>query len=587
MKILVNQVGYELKPGTGPALCRAIIQSSDENEIPDFIVLRDWEGHFIGEFKVETGQRVTGWKNRVFSIVNFRASEGGPYTLNATSGDTQAASAPFHVGPGIEVNTIISDVLFGISAGRSAGISDNKDRKIPFFGKREGTVDVHGGWYDASGDTSKYLSHLSYANFMNPQQTPLVVWCLIDAYEHLSSGQFPLEERLSLRFREEAAWGADFLVRMQDPDGYFYMTVFDTWSKDLDERRICAYRTQNGLLTEEYQAGYRQGGGATIAALARTASMLKNADSSIGDFNPREYLDAALKGWRHLEKHNQRYLDDGRENIIDDTCALLAAVELYAAGSDGALDKADLEILRKSAEIRIGNLIRRWNQTDGYFRADDEGDWSWFHASDESLPLIALMRSVETGAPGSSVARGALQIVKLALSSEMKKALEEYNPFLHPRHFVRMPGRDNHIQFFYPHDNPSGYWWQGENARLASWSAAVRRYMDIDPAEAGTIEKLAEFGDAQISWILGMNPFNVCMLQGHGKNNPPYEWDHFNVPGGVANGITSGLEDEGDIAFMPAEAAGNGDHSWRWGEQWIPHSAWLLLATAWSAPFGK
>ena len=37
-------------------------------------------------------------------------------------------------------------------------------------GKR---ADLHGGWYDASGDVSKYLSHLSYANYMNPQQTPL------------------------------------------------------------------------------------------------------------------------------------------------------------------------------------------------------------------------------------------------------------------------------------------------------------------------------------------------------------------------------------------------------------------------------
>ena len=37
-------------------------------------------------------------------------------------------------------------------------------------------VDVHGGWYDASGDLSKYFSHLSFANYMNPQQIPMIVW---------------------------------------------------------------------------------------------------------------------------------------------------------------------------------------------------------------------------------------------------------------------------------------------------------------------------------------------------------------------------------------------------------------------------
>lgn len=39
-------------------------------------------------------------------------------------------------------------------------------------------VDVRGGRCDASGDVSKYFSHLVYANFMSPQQTPLVTWSL-------------------------------------------------------------------------------------------------------------------------------------------------------------------------------------------------------------------------------------------------------------------------------------------------------------------------------------------------------------------------------------------------------------------------
>ena len=42
-------------------------------------------------------------------------------------------------------------------------------------------VDVHGGWYDASGDVSKYLSHLSEANYMNPQQSPMAVWVFLEA----------------------------------------------------------------------------------------------------------------------------------------------------------------------------------------------------------------------------------------------------------------------------------------------------------------------------------------------------------------------------------------------------------------------
>ncbi|MDC7235168.1 MAG: hypothetical protein PQJ58_18180, partial [Spirochaetales bacterium] len=53
------------------------------------------------------------------------------------------------------------------------------DARAPVWGTEE-RRDVSGGWYDASGDTSKYLSHLSYAGRMSPQQTPLVVWVLSD-----------------------------------------------------------------------------------------------------------------------------------------------------------------------------------------------------------------------------------------------------------------------------------------------------------------------------------------------------------------------------------------------------------------------
>ncbi len=580
MKILVNHVGYELESRTRPAVCRAVLQSTNGEVLPDEVILRDSEGRYLGQYAANSLQSVEGWKNRTFRLVRFKAPEGGPYILEAAIGDTRAVSASFHVGLDIEAASTLSDILFGFTVGRSAGISDRKDREIPFFGKREETADVHGGWYDASGDTSKYLSHLSYANYMNPQQTPLVVWCLLDAYEHLKESRFRMEERLTLRFQEEAVWGADFLKRMQDPDGYFYTTVFDIWSKDPDERRICSFRTQRGILTDDYQAGYRQGGGMVIAALARAANVLKESETATGDFGPDDYLEAALSGWRHLEQHNLEYLDDGKENIIDDTCALLAAVELLAAGAETGGSRE----IRIAAELRTRNLIERWSSADRCFRADDEGERSWFHASDEALPLIALMRAVETGAVKKPLAEEARNIVNLALKTETERAMEVSNPFFHPRRLVRIPGRKDKDQFFYPHQNPSGYWWQGENARLASWSAAFRRNLKSCPAHGMTVETDAVFATAQVSWILGLNPFDACMLQGHGINNPSYDWDQFNVSGGVANGITSGFEDEDDIAFMPPEAAANTDHTWRWSEQWIPHAAWLLLAVAWSVP---
>ena len=62
-----------------------------------------------------------------------------------------------------------------------------------------------------------------------------------------------------------------------------------------------------------------------IAALAR-ASKMPNS----GDFTSENYLEVAKKGFAHLLEYNVNYVDDGKENIIDDYCALLAATELYA-----------------------------------------------------------------------------------------------------------------------------------------------------------------------------------------------------------------------------------------------------------------
>jgi len=55
-------------------------------------------------------------------------------------------------------------------------------------------------------------------------------------------------------------------------------------------------------------------------------------------------------------------------------------------------------------------------------------------------------------------------------------------------------------------------------------------------------------------------------------------YDYTNSPGGICNGITSGLDDEHDIDFnLPYSKTGK-DHDWRWSGQWLPNASWYLLA---------
>ena len=130
-------------------------------------------------------------------------------------------------------------------------------------------VDVHGGWYDASGDVSKYFSHLSYANYLNPQQIPLTVWALAFTSERIP--KLLSSTSTKAKTADEAAYGADFLVRMLSDDGYFYMTVFDNWGSPKGKREICAFTGSDGKKTTDYQTAFREGGGMAIIPFRKSA----------------------------------------------------------------------------------------------------------------------------------------------------------------------------------------------------------------------------------------------------------------------------------------------------------------------------
>jgi hypothetical protein len=352
---------------------------------------------------------------------------------------------------------------------------------------------------------------------------------------------------------------------MQDPAGYFYIGVFDRWSKEPGGREICSFRGQQGQRGDDYQAAFRQGGGLAVAALARASAVLTGAIGAA-------CREAAARGFAHLQAHNIEYLDDGQENIIDDYCALLAATELRAA--DGG------EPFLQAARDRARSLASRLCRDGGYedfWRADERGERPFFHAAEAGLPVIALLRYAKVE-PEPERAGAALWAVRRSLEFELAITAEVANPFGYARQYVKPVDGPRRAAFFFPHRNESGYWWQGENARLASLAAAAHLARRSLPGEPGLDRRLATYAADQLNWILGCNPFDACLLHGFGRNNPEYEARYPNAFGGICNGITSGFANEEDIDFLPLPYAELGEHRWRWSEQWIPHAAWYLLA---------
>jgi hypothetical protein len=247
--------------------------------------------------------------------------------------------------------------------------------------------------------------------------------------------------------------------------------------------------------------------------------------------------------------------------------------------------------------MRAGNLADRLTPA-GYFRADD-GRRPFWHASDAGLPVVALIRYLDKE-PDPARRSQTLAVIRQALQYNLRVTGEVDNPFGYARQtfLYKDSVKDG---FFIPHDNETGWWWQGENARLGSLATAAlegRRLLGSQPpgagnphtgslaafsprlaASAGFSDSLSIFAAHQYSWILGCNPYSMCFMYGFGAHNVPYmhsNFGHGSETGGISNGIT-GMEGNGDGSGIDFRTSDQGNE-WRWTEQWIPHAAWFLQA---------
>lgn len=569
VEIHVNQVALDRN-----GVKKAVVASESQSSLLRLSVLTA-DGEFASEaqFRETTGFSEWGDGKKYYKADFSSLKQGGTFYLEAQLADGRTArSSSFLVADHALFDITMADLLRYFVANRN---TSERDRAIPIIDTGE-TVDVYGGWNDAGGETGKYLSHLTYSNFFTPQQASLVAWSMLAAQENAGErfARLGLEEKLI----EEGFWGADFLHRMLSTDGYFYMTVFDRWGSD-EDRWITGYKGLDGVYTPNYQAAFREGAGMAIAALAM-ASRLAASTGSSGEFAGEQYLADATRGFAHLVEHNAEYCDDGKENIIDDYTALMAAVELYRATGEAYY----LDYARSRAES-LGNRV----SAKGYFIADD-GQRPYFHAVEAGLPLISLLHyhAVESD---ESRRASALSVVRSALEYQLSLDAEVSNPFDYPRQnfqtfdFEKQEYSSGVLSgFFVPHDNETGYWWQGENARLSSLAAAATLaqsyFADADDEESRKFaQQLEVFAQDKTDWLMGKNPYGLCMLYGFGEKNPEFQASGgAMVKGGISNGITGRMESaEGrGIDWLAADEHGN----WRWVEQWTPHGAWYLYSSS-------
>ncbi|MDB5149627.1 MAG: glycosyl transferase [Mucilaginibacter sp.] len=555
----MNQVAYDARGA------KAIVVRSDTKFVHGILfALQNSKGNAVYIAQLKGPLKVGEWDNDGYfyqaDFSEFKAE--GKYRVYIGTKDFHSQSDWFEIKENALAVTTIPSILSYYNRQRANTPTEWKaDSAVKLYGSDK-TVDLRGGWCDASGDVSKYFSHLAYANFVSPQQIPLVTWSMINTVQTAPGLLNKLNSYGGMV--NEALWGADYMMRALSKDDYFYMIVFSYFNKDPKARRVVGLKA-NSVTTDEYQAAFREGGGMAIASLARISQLKKD-----GDFKSAEYLAAAKRAFAHLLANNTKYDDDGKENIIDDYCALMAATELWIA--------TDSSLYRDEARKRAQNLNKRMSPA-GYFIADD-GDRPFWHAADAGLPVIALCRYLDKEKEADD-RKAALATIKKALDYNLMVTGNVDNPFGYARQSFKFRGavKDG---FFIPHENETGWWWQGENARLGSLATAALvggRLVYPEKGGWGVKKELAEYASHQIAWILGCNPYQMCFMYQYGKNNVPYmssNFGHGSGKGGISNGIT-GKKENPDGSGIDFKMKDDGNE-WRWTEQWLPHAAWYLQA---------
>jgi hypothetical protein len=583
VKIVTNHVGYEFDGAK-----KAIIVANSKLDIPSFKMVDTKDNKEVYSGQPLFKGSVDKWKNFQFWIMDFSSfTATGTYKLQISTPNGIVSSYPFVIGKNVLEQATLSDVIYYFKGQRSSGLLDKADRHSHLQGKTD-TIDAHGGWYDATGDYGKHLSHLSFSSYFNPQQISLTDYSLFKTYEVLSKKPGTDFRQFNRRILDEAMYGADYLCRMQAKNGAFYRSVGAPGPGKLPQDRAIgpegkSYRIKVSKNDDSfkakpeehdwrsYQCSFRSGGGMSIAALAMASTY-----TTSGDYSNADYLKAAENAFDFLDKNNVAMINDGKENILDDYCALTAATELYKATKN---DK-----YKAAAEKRTLSLINRlssWKNYEDFWRANDK-DRPFFHPSDAGLPVTSLVYYYPyADASTQSLIKKA---IRQSMTYELNITSEVNNPFGYSRQLVQDTLGNRRSSFFFPHGSDASPWWQGENARLGSEATAARLAANLFTDDKLFHDKLENFAIDQLNWILGLNPFDSCMLEGVGHNNPAYgffgTFEYTNAPGGIVNGITSGFDNEDDIDFnLPYSQTGK-DADWRWAEQWLPHAAWYMLAVA-------
>ncbi len=428
--------------------------------------------------------------------------------------------------------------------------------------------DASGGWYDA-GDLRKWIG-----------MSPIPAWGMLDYAQtaHRIRNHYAAEGISPNDFLTEAAWEADFLLKVQDPDTGM---IFEEIGGGGDGRKLPGmqwwYNNHSGCYADNSQNYFsdNQPGNEDdrrirtdynpIAQYMNQYILLRAAEA-LKPYQPEKaasYLAAALKNRAFTQ--SRQGTDPMHRWTAVRAWALQCALEWKKTG-----EAADTEILQKLDLV----LENRWPEQ-GWWWMDTEKAMPYRGIVHAAQPLVALCAWLDSF-PDAEKAVEVTEILHSTVAQYIQPMLAT-NPFgMMPFGLYLTPytQQDTYrplqnglwYRFFMPEHSP-----ERVNHGLAGhWTAWAHALAAL--SQHLSLPGLADAAWDQVYWLLGNNPLGSSLVTGVGyRQAMPHSRFHGQIPGGFMVGPRGNAADEISID-LDARA------EWNSTEYWNTPVAYALLA---------
>ena len=531
VRVHVNQVGYDL---TGPKSLVVATNFFPSDSAQGRLDIVTASGASIVSVPLWCGGRIHDGKPDDWGGYFWRAdfsglSRAGTYRAIATFGKARGESPRFQIAPDLlfrETAQLGVDFFFvqrcGFAVPGWYAACHLDDARLP-----DGThIDATGGWHSA-GDYNKPVWEYGdgggvYALVKAWQEHP----DYFSAYDRNKDG---LPDVI-----DEAKWGADFLPKIQKESGGLWASVNQgpgrTWMKWAPPDK----HTDNIIGTEDDPVILEGNGNSPLAigGWARLSQIMRERGIQ------NDYLSHAERLWNYMTAQGAG---------LGYSLLVWSALEMHSVTGQERYRQFARDSVEKmlAGQVEMGRLRGAFGAY-GEYDAVAVGLFALAYPNDELVPRI-------------------------------KTALEKFRRFCETTD-------DNPFGLSKQHVGDPEYFFEPTSTLGHNWELLARAWAGSLTYRLNGDERALRFAVDQIDWVLGKNPYGLCMMEGKGTFNPPKYHHRYAtipghergaVPGAIPNGFVRtpyGLDQPG------FDMSRDKIPSYRTSEPWLVHNVLHLLA---------